>query len=264
MLHLPDYHNPIGKYDYLSIQHVERYRFCITQLSPGQRVLDVACGAGYGTVMLSEYGYEAIGADYNEKLILRACNALNYNNFVNSDAHNLPFQDESFDAVVSFETIEHVYDGRNFLSQMFRVLRPGGFFICSTPNIRYTAHPLYHVKEYEPEEFYTLIEERFVKIKRYGQYFKTLDRLQDLFRWNIHDRLAAISEKLGVKEMLKAFFERNAPIKGGAANIHNLSRNSAFAEALWGNSSNYYMVRPYIGPKWLRILVAVARKKASI
>ena len=65
----------------------------------------------------------------------------------------------AFDAAVSFETIEHLKDGRSFLEEIYRVLCKGGTLICSTPNIRYTSHPPFHIKEYLPEEFYGLVEQ---------------------------------------------------------------------------------------------------------
>ncbi|MFN3533077.1 MAG: class I SAM-dependent methyltransferase [Candidatus Brocadia sp.] len=180
MVNNVEYHNPLGKTDYLSIQHLERYKFAISRLKPGQRLLDIACGAGYGSALLLKHGCRVIGADYNEQAVVGAQTKYQYGNFVRADVLDIPCKDGSFYAVISFETIEHVQNGNNFLSEVYRVLKPGGTFICSTPNLRYTAHPPYHIKEYRPEEFYGLIEQRFSHVERYGQYFKALDRASDL------------------------------------------------------------------------------------
>jgi ubiquinone/menaquinone biosynthesis C-methylase UbiE len=156
-----EHYDPFGKMGYLSIQHIERYWLALSCFSTGQRVLDIASGIGYGTAMLAEHGCEAIGADYDPELVSAARRMWGHEDFVEADALDLPFEDESFDAVVSFETIEHVNDDARFLSEMRRVLKPGGIFICSTPNVAYTAHPPFHAREYSPEEFYGVVEQSF-------------------------------------------------------------------------------------------------------
>ena len=202
-------HNPVGKTDYLSIQHIERYRFAVSKLRPGMRVLDIASGAGYGTAMLLKHGCEVVGGDCDDGVLADAQRLWNHKDFINVDALDLPFDGASFDAVVSFETIEHVDHGRRFLSEMYRVLRPGGIFICSTPNIRYTAHPPFHIKEYKLEEFFKLVEAQFGATKRYGQYFRVSDRVRDLFRWWFCGNLVKILERTGTKDWIKKILGRD-------------------------------------------------------
>ena len=105
-------------------EHVARYRFARERVRG--RILDVACGTGYGTAMLG-----AVGLDLSLE-------ALRYARrhpapYVAADAAVLPFG-RVFDAVVSFETIEHVADAGRFVSECARVLKPGGVFLVSTPN----------------------------------------------------------------------------------------------------------------------------------
>ena len=126
---------PAGRRDYVSIQHIKRYRFAVSMIRPQTKVLDIASGSGYGTAMLKRHGCEVIGADYDETALFEARRLWPTNKFIIANALSLPFNDNSFDAVVSFETIEHVHDGKQFLSEMHRVLKPKGTFICSTPNI---------------------------------------------------------------------------------------------------------------------------------
>ncbi len=156
-----DHHDPLGRRDYLSVEHLERYRFACRNLEPGARVLDLACGAGYGTAMLAVHGCSAVGADCDPDTVAIARGSFPTGEFECADARNLPFADGSFDAVVTFETIEHVVDGEAYLREMKRVLRPGGRLLCSTPNIAYTAHPVFHVHEYRPAEFFALVETVF-------------------------------------------------------------------------------------------------------
>ena len=110
-----DRHNPLGKWDYLSIQHLERYKFAIKLLKPGWLVLDIACGTGYGTAMLIDHGCHVIGTDLDSELIVHTVAKYNHKGFIIANAPDLPFADKSFDAVVSFETIEHVVDGYHFI-----------------------------------------------------------------------------------------------------------------------------------------------------
>ncbi len=143
-------HDPTGRKDYLSQQHVYRYQFAAGLIQPGWRVLDIACGVGYGAGLLQSAGCRVIGVDYDPATIAEARRAFPDVQFETGDALALPFEDSAFDAIVSFETVEHVDDGQAFLDEMKRLLVPGGSLIISTPNIRYTSHPAYHLKEYEP------------------------------------------------------------------------------------------------------------------
>ena len=95
--------------------------------------------------------------------------------FILSDAEALPFADNSFDVIVSLETIEHLRDTDKFLLECRRVLRKEGIFICSTPNkkvysplFRKPFNP-YHVREFYPEEFYGLLKKYFANTRAYGQ-----------------------------------------------------------------------------------------------
>ena len=60
------------------------------------------------------------------------------------------------------------------------MLKLGGIFICSTPNIRYTRHPKYHVHEFHPKEFWELLEKNFRRVEKYGQYISYFQRLNDI------------------------------------------------------------------------------------
>jgi len=200
---LEERHDPTGRSDYLSKQHVQRYEFAAELVEPNWRVLDIACGVGYGSGLLHAKGCQLIGVDYDDATVAEAREAFPAIQFETGDALALPFADASFDAIVSFETIEHVTDGQAFLAEMQRVLIPGGLLIISTPNIHYTAHPAYHLKEYEPDEFFSLMAGNFADIKNYAQYFLTKDRLADSFTRSTPQGLKTIVEKIGLKQSLR-------------------------------------------------------------
>ena len=144
-------------------EHVARYRFA-RDLAKG-RILDVACGTGYGTAMLG-----AVGVDLSIEALRYA--RRHPATYVASDAARLPFG-RSFDAVVSFETIEHVPDPGRFVAECARVLRPGGLFLVSTPNRELwsprSPKPLqrHHIREFSRREFLEVLRPFHVEL--YGQ-----------------------------------------------------------------------------------------------
>jgi SAM-dependent methyltransferase len=106
----------------------------------GLRILEVACGRGGFVKELSRNGAHVTGCDFSLAALrvglekLRALGNGSSAAFVQGDAQALPFADESFDLVVSCETIEHVPDVRKALREMWRVARRGAKLLLTTPN----------------------------------------------------------------------------------------------------------------------------------
>ena len=155
---------------WLRNQHLARYRWAAA-FAPGLLVLDAACGTGYGSRILLEAGARQVTS------MDVSCDASGLG-FVRADATRLPAQKGAFDLYVSFETLEHVEDDRALLSEAFRVLAPGGTFLCSTPNRDFLSPGLtlrdrprnpYHVREYSIAEFESLLGRVFPKVKLFGQ-----------------------------------------------------------------------------------------------
>ena len=166
--------------NYVIRQHIMRYIFA-SKLVKGY-VLDVACGTGYGTVYLSPKCDHAVGVDISKKAlnIATSRNSRSENvSFILADATELPFSDNKFDTVISFETIEHIKDYQKFLMEIKRVLKPNGIFVCSTPNVKYTQHPIYHIKEFYPDEFFRVIQKFFSEVECYGQYISVNRAIKD-------------------------------------------------------------------------------------
>ncbi len=108
-------------------------------VEPGMDLLDVACGTGNATIPAAKAGARTTGLDFAPGLLAvareRAADAMVEIDFVESDAQDMPFDDASFDRVVS--TFGHMFapDHERTAAEMRRVLRPGGVisFACWTP-----------------------------------------------------------------------------------------------------------------------------------
>lgn len=122
--------------------HMVRYRWAAQYLRPGDRVLDAACGLGYGSYQLATLSeVESVtgvdGSDYAAAYAGRMFGALDgklrfLQGMLPGCLKGMP--DESFDAIISFETLEHVEDPEGLLREFQRLLTPGGRVFVSVPN----------------------------------------------------------------------------------------------------------------------------------
>lgn len=158
-------------------EHIYRYRFAIPYVQD-KRVLDIACGEGYGSAALQQAGAASIiGVDIS----LEACEHASQRYGIQTkvgDAKKIPLPDKSLDVVVSFETIEHTDNPNLFLDECVRVLIPGGKLVISTPNLdsrdaSATKNP-FHLKELSAEEFVAALKNRFQKVEIFTQRPKTV------------------------------------------------------------------------------------------
>jgi SAM-dependent methyltransferase len=142
-------------------EHFARYAFA-TRLARGRRVLDIACGTGYGSAELAAVARSVTGIDVSEEAVQHASAHYQRPNltFQTAPAESLPFPGQSFDLIIAFEVIEHLSDYRVLLAEASRLLAPGGQFIVSTPNRLYYEESRrlsgpnpFHTHEFEFEEF---------------------------------------------------------------------------------------------------------------
>jgi SAM-dependent methyltransferase len=108
------------------------------ELRDGKRVLDCGCGMGfYLMVMSTLWNLELVGLDADVERLRWAEEHGIQAELVHGDAQRLPFEDASFDAVLMTEVLEHLPDDGAALSEVLRVLRPGGTLAISVPHARY-------------------------------------------------------------------------------------------------------------------------------
>ncbi len=154
-------------------EHLSRYGFAARGVA-GLRVLDVACGAGFGLQTLRRAGAHAIGMDLDVEA-LSAGRASATAPVACADATRLPLADGTLDRVVSFETLEHVHDAEAMVAELGRVLRPDGELILSTPNRAFgppelhTRNP-FHVREFTAPELRDMLARFFEDVVVHGQW----------------------------------------------------------------------------------------------
>lgn len=158
---LPHVHNVTG------IEHLHRYAIAC-ELADKKTVLDIACGDGYGCGLLAQHAKDVTGVDIDQTTIKEAEKKYARDNirFIQADVRNTTLPDQTYDLVVSFETLEHIAEHEVFLSEIKRLLKPGGRLIISTPDKKeYSDKPKYrnpfHIKELYRQEFESLIARYF-------------------------------------------------------------------------------------------------------
>ena len=203
--------------------HLGRYRFASSRIETGTMVLDAACGSGYGSAILAQHARHVVGVDVSADALAHARAHYQVPNieFIQADlSRPLALPDRSCDAVVSFETIEHVRDQHALLAEFHRVLAPGGTLIVSSPDrdiISGKAHEVneFHVAELSKPEFVDLIGRHFQIVELYGQM------RYELSTWKTAARQLARQGPFGLRRRVRSW-RLGALIDGVLAPSHRL------------------------------------------
>ena len=134
----------------IRLEHYHRYALAVDFVR-NKTVLDIACGEGYGSYLLAEGAHEVFGVDIDGQSISHAkSNYLKSNlKYLVGSASKIPFDDHKFDCIVSFETIEHLYEQETMVAELRWVLKPDGVLIISSPN-----RPVFQKTLVQPVEFH--------------------------------------------------------------------------------------------------------------
>jgi spore coat polysaccharide biosynthesis protein SpsF (cytidylyltransferase family)/2-polyprenyl-3-methyl-5-hydroxy-6-metoxy-1,4-benzoquinol methylase len=149
----------------------ESYEFARGQFGGADRVLDIACGDGYGCRILAERVGKVLGVDINQPLIAanQQKNETANISYDVADCFAMSLPDASVTGATAMELIEHLPVDRvdQFVREVRRVIAPGGSFICSTPQNSHGDIPVipWHVKEYSVAELRAILERHFSSVK---------------------------------------------------------------------------------------------------
>jgi SAM-dependent methyltransferase len=148
-------------------EHWHRYLLA-REYASGKRVLDVPSGEGYGSHLLAGVAESVVGIDIAPDAVAHANQKYRRDNlsYLAASGTEVPLADASFDFIVSFEMIEHIYEQEAFLREVDRLLKPDGLFVISSPNRpEYTDKTGYknefHVKELDKTELHQLLQPRW-------------------------------------------------------------------------------------------------------
>ncbi len=163
-------------------EHIARYKFAST-IAKG-RVLDMACGVGYGSEMLAQVKnvQEVVAVDIDQETLDYAKDhyqhpKTRYYQGLAEDS-SLYIKLGCFDTIVSMETIEHIEDDYGFITNVITLLKPGGLAIISTPFGRgrdYECSCPYHYRQYTEDEFKELLNP-FREVELYHQLNEVIEK----------------------------------------------------------------------------------------
>ena len=205
---LPD----VPEENYWFRRHLVVYRW-IGERCRGKRIVDMACGEGYGAAALAAGAAEVVGVDANPEAFEHARLRYHAPNLRFERALVEQFDDGApFDAIVFLQTIEHVEDPSGLLARFRSLLAPGGVVYVTTPNRLTLAPPgaersdnPWHVREYTPEEFAALIRPEFESVELRGLFHARKLRAHELAIKAGWDR---VHPALG---LTRRFYERFVP-----------------------------------------------------
>lgn len=242
--------------------HMARYHLAANYIRDGDTVLDSACGMGYGSRLLAWQSGAArvIGVDLDQEAVLYAkenfAQAEGRISFKASDVLQLDFlPDNSIDLFVSFETLEHVPHPDRLIAEAKRVLRPGGRFIVSVPNLWVNEEGIdpnpYHLHVYDWKRLTKEIQSCFLLEAAYAQAagggMKLTTHPRSLFEFSPEGAPPAVAEwwlAVGMKDPVDS---KNVPYKETALRWDGTPPNAvAFAR----DYENPWLVRSIVSIGW--------------
>jgi len=240
--------------------HQERYKLAAKYVED-KKVLDIACGAGYGSFFLASEGKvkSVVGGDVDKNAIRYASHRFKHDlaSFQYVDAQNISLN-EKFDVVISFETIEHLPNYKAFLENINPVLADDGIFIVSTPisNEDVNNHPSnpFHIREWGFQSFQNVISKYFIVEDIFIQLY------QNAF---LNDKI--LEEYLLKRSNMKFFSKVKSYLKRRLFDIYDLPQQLTE----WTTKDNYSKIENFkaqyniddLGKKYRGYQILICKKK---
>jgi SAM-dependent methyltransferase len=190
-------------------EHIFRYQWADQYVRAPMKILDLACGTGFGSARLSRAeGVTVIGGDLDPPSLAAAAaefGAESGPHFAAMDGTRLPLPDRSLDLVVSYETLEHIEQYRDFVGELARIIKKTGTLLVSTPNRPVTSpdgvirNP-FHTQEFDVSELRAVLSDHFSEVAVMGQHYARFDRLHGL-RGRIGKAAESIFYLRGVRKL---------------------------------------------------------------
>ena len=201
----------------INYEHLHRYAYA-AEFVQDKRVLDLACGEGYGSYLLARRAAAVVGIDIDKQTVKHARNKYLKSNldFKVGSITDIPIEGNNvFDVVVCFEALEHVEEHENLLKEVKRLLTPAGLFIVSTPNKRTYSDETqfsnpFHLHELYFDEFKELLGNHFKWVNVLGQRIYCNSNIWPLF--SPSERIAEYVIERGTDEFNFVANEKRVPI----------------------------------------------------
>ncbi|HEY4352399.1 MAG TPA: class I SAM-dependent methyltransferase [Paraburkholderia sp.] len=190
-------------------EHWHRYQFA-SGLAAGKRVLDAACGEGYGSALLAATARSVVGVDIADSAVQHARQRygdLPNLTFEQGDCTALAPPDVPYDLIVSFETLEHVAAQEALVAGFARALAADGVLVISSPDKRSYSDATgfrneFHVRELYRDELLGLLHAQFPHVRLFGQKLLFQSVIWDEHQTGPGAALTATATAQGIKSGL--------------------------------------------------------------
>lgn len=157
----------------LYYEHLTRYFFA-SQFCQKKSVLDLGCGSGYGSWLISKQGAKSVkGYDLSDEAVKYARHLFGSKQvwFATGDVTHLTAH-QTYDVITAFEILEHLNNAQDFLHEIKRLLKNNGILCISSPNrLKSVSNNPFHAHEYEPREFASMLRKHFKHVYLFNQIF---------------------------------------------------------------------------------------------
>jgi SAM-dependent methyltransferase len=219
--HLVD---PVNYYRHL-------FAYCEAASIVEGNVIEIGCGDGYGIDLLIDHCHHYVAVDKRKgPLSSSTKKSFDYFRMILPSLKNIP--SNIFDFAVSFQVVEHIKKDDMFLQEIYRVLKPGGTLLLTTPNrLRSVSRNPWHVREYTANELATLFAGIFSDTKLYGIYADELleqyfadnkARVEKFARWDVFKLAHRLPRRLLQMpyDLLNAVYKKNLSYKASWMNVN--------------------------------------------